>query len=237
MSIFVFTPWFQKGAGKCAIRVLIGGIYSKREANDWTACSGNNDDVLTPRTIVSITLEKFEIRLLPTPKLETMAKPKAKPLGLKWRSSTVFIVGTVAISLFTDLFLYGLVVPILPFILQDRIHLPEDQIQSHVSGLLAAYAAASVIFSPPAGIIADKVSARQLPFLAGLTALLTATVIFSLGKSVAVLAIARVLQGISAAFVWTVGLTLVLDTVGPDNLGKTVGSVCHRIGNMSNWCC
>ena len=158
-----------------------------------------------------------------------MAKPKAKPLGLKWRASTVFIVGTVAISLFTDLFLYGLVVPILPFILQDRIHLPEDQIQSHVSGLLAAYAAASVIFSPPAGIIADKVSARQLPFLAGLTALLTATVIFSLGKSVAVLAIARVLQGISAAFVWTVGLTLVLDTVGPDNLGKTVGSVCHRI--------
>lgn len=166
-----------------------------------------------------------------------MAKPKAKPLGLKWRSSTVFIVGTVAISLFTDLFLYGLVVPILPFILQDRIHLPENQIQSHVSGLLAAYAAASVIFSPLAGIIADKVSARQLPFLAGLTALLIATVILSLGKTVAVLAIARVLQGISAAFVWTVGLTLVLDTVGPDNLGKTVGSVCHRIKKMRSWCC
>lgn len=158
-----------------------------------------------------------------------MTKSKRKPLGLKWRASTVFIVGTVAISLFTDLFLYGLVVPILPFILQDRVHLPQDQTQSHVSGLLAAYAAASVLFSPPAGIIADKLPARQLPFLGGLTALLIATIIFSLGKTVAVLAVARVLQGISAAFVWTVGLALILDTVGPNNLGKTVGSVCDDV--------
>ena len=44
----------------------------------------------------------------------------------------------------------------------------------------------------------------------------------------AVLAVARVLQGISAAVVWTIGLALVLDTVGPENLGKTIGSVCLR---------
>ena len=47
----------------------------------------------------------------------------------------------------------------------------------------------------------------------------------SLGQNVPVLMIARVLQGISAAVVWTVGLALVMDTVGPDNLGKTIGSV------------
>jgi len=46
-----------------------------------------------------------------------------------------------------------------------------------------------------------------------------------LGQTIAVLAVARVLQGISAAVVWTIGLALVLDTVGPDNLGKTIGSV------------
>ena len=40
-----------------------------------------------------------------------------------------------------------------------------------------------------------------------------------------VLIVARILQGISAAVVWTIGLALVLDTVGPDNLGKTIGSV------------
>ena len=152
-----------------------------------------------------------------------MAKPK--PLGLAWRSSTPFIVSTVGIGLFTDLFLYGLVVPILPFILSDRIHLPPSAIQSHVSGLLAAYAGASVLFSPVAGIIADRLPTRQLPFLVGLTALLAATLLLFLGKVVWVLVVARVLQGVSAAVVWTIGLALVLDTVGPENLGKTIGSV------------
>lgn len=150
---------------------------------------------------------------------------KSKPRGLEWRSSSLFIVSTVGIGLFTDLFLYGLVVPVLPFLLQDRIHLEPAQIQSHVSGLLAAYAAASALCSLPAGLIADRGSSRQLPFLVGLTALLVATLLLLLGQTVAVLAVARVLQGISGAVVWTVGLALVLDTVGPDNLGKTIGSV------------
>ncbi|KAI9841946.1 MAG: hypothetical protein M1837_000266 [Sclerophora amabilis] len=148
-----------------------------------------------------------------------------KPVGLEWRSNTLFIVSTVGIGLFTDLFLYALLVPILPFLLQDRIQLPGDQVQSHVSGLLAAYAGASVLFSLPAGIIADRVSTRQAPFLLGLTALLAATLMFAFGQSLAVLTIARILQGASAAVVWTIGLAMVLDTVGPENLGKTIGSI------------
>ena len=151
--------------------------------------------------------------------------PSNPPWGLYWRSHTLFIVSTVGIGLFTDLFLYGLIVPILPFILRDRVSLPPSQIQSHVSGLLAAYAGASVLCSPPAGIIADWVTSRQTPFLAGLFALLGATLMLCLGQNVPVLVIARVLQGISAAVVWTIGLALVLDTVGPENLGKTIGSI------------
>lgn len=151
-----------------------------------------------------------------------------RPAGLRWRSSTLFIVATVAFALFTDLFLYGLVVPILPYMLQDRVGLPDEQVQSHVSGLLAAYAGASVLFSPVAGIVADKTSTRQLPFLLGLAALLGATVLLFLGQSIAVLAVARVLQGISAAAVWTIGLALCLDTVGPKDLGKTIGTVSKQ---------
>ncbi|KAL8782429.1 MAG: hypothetical protein Q9213_005393 [Squamulea squamosa] len=150
---------------------------------------------------------------------------KSKPIGLAWRSNTLFIVSTVGIGLWTDLFLYGLVVPILPFILQDRVNLPENQIQSYVSALLAAYAGAAVLFSPPAGVIADRVPTRQAPFLVGLVALLAATLMLLLGQSVAVLILARVLQGVSGAVVWTIGLALLLDTVGPENLGKTIGSI------------
>jgi MFS family permease len=152
------------------------------------------------------------------------------PIGLKWRSSTSFIISTVAIGLFTDLFLYGLIVPVLPFMLRQRLDLPQDKVQSYVSALLAAYAGASVLCSLPAGWIADRTNARQLPFLSGLAALLGATILLAFGQSVAVLVLARVLQGVSAAVVWTVGLAMILDTVGPENLGKVIGSVSAILG-------
>lgn len=150
----------------------------------------------------------------------------SKPVLFGLRSHTLFIIATVGIGLFTDLFLYGLVVPVLPFILVDRVHLPQQQVQAHVSALLAAYAAASVVLSPVAGGIADRTSSRQLPFLAGLTALILATILLFAGTTVPVLTIARICQGASSAFVWTIGLALCIDTVGPENLGKTIGSVC-----------
>ena len=148
------------------------------------------------------------------------------PWGLRWRSSTPFIVSTVGVGLFTDLFLYGLVVPILPYMLTQRVNLPHSQIQTYVSGLLAAYAGASVLFSPVAGVIADRYSkSRQLPFLLGLIFLLVATLMLFLGRNIPVLVVARILQGMSGAVVWTIGLALVLDTVGPDRLGTTIGSI------------
>jgi hypothetical protein len=55
-----------------------------------------------------------------------------KPAGLSLRSNTFFIMWTVAVGLFADLFLYGLVVPILPYMLQDRVGLPDGQVQSIV---------------------------------------------------------------------------------------------------------
>ncbi|CAO2654825.1 Nn.00g115580.m01.CDS01 [Neocucurbitaria sp. VM-36] len=148
------------------------------------------------------------------------------PRGLKWRSHTVFIVATVGMGAFTDMFLYGLIVPVLPFMLKDRINLPDSQIQSTISNLLAAYAAASCAASPIAGIIADKFSSsRQLPFVLGLVLLLFATILLALGQSVAVLTIARVLQGASGGVVWTLGLAIIIETVGQENLGKTMGTV------------
>ncbi|KAI1109382.1 major facilitator superfamily domain-containing protein [Nemania sp. NC0429] len=154
---------------------------------------------------------------------------KNPPWALRWRSNTFFIIATVAIGLFTDLFLYGLVVPVLPFMLQGRLSIPEDEIQSWVSYLLAAYAGASVVSSVPAGWIADRTNSRQGPFLSGLAALLAGTIMLALGQSIAVLVAARLLQGVSAAVVWTVGLAMVLDTVGPQNLGKVVGSILSFI--------
>lgn len=148
-----------------------------------------------------------------------------QPPGLKWRSNTIFILATVAIGLFTDLFLYGLVVPVLPFLLQGRIGVPEDQVQTYTSALLAVYAGSSVIASPIAGWFADSVATRQAPFLFALATLTVATIVLFLGETIPVLVVARILQGISSGFVWTVGLALCIETVGPENLGKAIGTV------------
>ncbi|KAF2199543.1 MFS general substrate transporter [Delitschia confertaspora ATCC 74209] len=148
------------------------------------------------------------------------------PLGLKWRSHTIFIVCTVGIGTFTDMFLYGLIVPVLPFILKDHIHLPSSTIQSQISNLLAIYAAASMLASPMAGILADRMlSSRQLPFLLGLVLLLCSTLLLAIGRSIPVLALARFLQGASGGTVWTIGLALLTETVGQENLGKTIGTI------------
>lgn len=151
-----------------------------------------------------------------------------KPVGLKWRSSTLFLLVTIFIGMCTDLFLFGLVVPILPFLLQDRAGVPASEVQGHVSAQLAVYAIASVIFCPIAGVLADRTESRQVPYLGGLAALICSTVIFFLGQSVWVLMLARILQGASSAFVWTVGLAMCIDTVGAENLGKTIGTVSNE---------
>jgi MFS family permease len=148
------------------------------------------------------------------------------PRGLRWRSHPLFIVFTVGMGAFVDLFLYGLIVPVLPFLLKDRIGLPDSQIQSTISNLLAVYAAASCAASPIAGILADRFSSsRQLPFLLGLILLLLSTILLALGRSVAVLAIARFLQGASGGVVWTIGIAIIIETVGQENLGKTMGTI------------
>lgn len=156
-------------------------------------------------------------------------QPPPPPVGLRWRSSTWFIVSTVGMGIFTDMVLYCLIVPVLPFMLQDRIHLPDAEIQSQVSNLLAVYAAASVISSPITGLLADKWGTRQLPFLLGLTALLIATFLLALGQTILALIVARALQGLSAAVVWVVGLALLVETVGSDRMGAVIGSVCYLL--------
>jgi MFS family permease len=145
--------------------------------------------------------------------------------GANWRSKPSFIRLTVTFCLFTDLFLYGLVVPILPFLIQDRFKIPVDHIQSYVSELLAAYSGASVLFCLPAGWAADRMGSRKIPLLIGLLFLTIGTLLFMFCESFVVMVTARCLQGMAAAVVWTVGLALIQDSVAPESRGQAFGTV------------
>ncbi|KAK4988480.1 hypothetical protein LTR50_003884 [Elasticomyces elasticus] len=147
------------------------------------------------------------------------------PAFLAYRSSNWFIVGTVSVAVFTDIFVYGLVVPVLPFTLTSRSGIHPSSVQSWVSILLAVYGAALLAASPFCGWLADRTSSRRFPLLLGLFALAGSTVMLTVGNSIAILVAGRVFQGISAAVVWCVGLALLVDTVGKDNIGECMGWV------------
>ncbi|KAF2429387.1 MFS transporter-like protein [Tothia fuscella] len=147
------------------------------------------------------------------------------PWLLHVRSSKWFILMTVALAVFTDIFLYSVIVPVLPFALRTRAHVEESEVQSWVSILIAVYGGALAISSPISGWLADHSSSRRLPLVLGLVALGGATILLNLGPNIGILILGRVLQGISAAIVWTVGLALLADTVPQSEIGQTMGYV------------
>ena len=74
-----------------------------------------------------------------------------------------------------------------------------------------------------AGWWADHARTNRGPFLAGLVCAFAATALFMVATSMAVLVAARVMQGVSAAIVNTLGLALLADTVDRDQLGFWMG--------------
>ncbi|KAL2819157.1 MFS amine transporter [Aspergillus granulosus] len=157
------------------------------------------------------------------------------PWKVEFRSSKGLITWVVAIAVFTDVFIYGMIIPILPEVLKTRIFVPADELQKWMSILLAAFGGALFIGSPVFGYYADRSSSRQAPFLIGLLALGGSTVMFWFARSTTALVIARALQGLSAAVVWTVGMALIVDTGGKDQVGAAMGivSMAMTVGTVS----
>ncbi|KAK0635163.1 major facilitator superfamily domain-containing protein [Bombardia bombarda] len=153
-------------------------------------------------------------------------KTSKAPSFLRFRSSSVFITFTVCLAIFTDILFYGLIVPVIPFSLSVQAGVPEDQVQHWTAILLACHNAALFVASPIVGIVADRTSSRRLPLLLGLVALAASTLLLCLGNSIALLVLGRLLQGLSAAIVWSVGLALLVDTMGR-NVGYSMGYVGH----------
>ncbi|KAL8688753.1 MAG: hypothetical protein Q9218_005417, partial [Villophora microphyllina] len=149
---------------------------------------------------------------------------KPPPL-LAHRSSKWFILTTICVAVFTDIFLYGIIVPVIPFALTTRVGIKDLDVQHWVSVLLAVYGAALLASSPLCGWLADRSTFRRTPLLVGLLALAGATLMLCFGKDIGVLVAGRLLQGMSAAIVWTVGLALLVDTVGQQEVGQVMGFV------------
>ncbi|CAG9944588.1 unnamed protein product [Clonostachys rosea f. rosea IK726] len=157
--------------------------------------------------------------------LASLLRSEKRPVFLELRSSAGLIVTTASFATFTDVFLYAVIVPVLPFSLSSRAGVAEDQVQYWISISLAVYGAALLASSPIWGYLADRIRNRKIPMLVGLIFLTGSTVFLCLATNIAMLLVGRVLQGCSAALTWTVGLALVVDSVDASQLGMATGWV------------
>ncbi|KAI7890333.1 major facilitator superfamily domain-containing protein [Mucor mucedo] len=170
-----------------------------------------------------------------------------KPFLLKFRSCNLYVLLTVCTSLFTDMLVYSIIVPIMPFAI-DAIHngrspdtvadpyhneISNSEAVSQDTGvLLALFAAGLLVGSPLLGYAADRMNNRQLPMVAGIAGLLGATLLFLFATKYWELLLARFLQGFSDACVWTLGMCLVADSFPIEELGTQMGRVLvfHSVG-------
>ncbi|KAJ5894814.1 hypothetical protein N7495_006505 [Penicillium taxi] len=124
----------------------------------------------------------------------------------------MFIMFTVSFATFTDILMYCLTVPVTPTALERKVGIAEDK-----------------AFSPVVGYLADRAQSRRWPLLLGLVALGAATALLCIGTHIGLWIAGRLFQGAASAVVWTVGVALMVDTVGKDGLGQAIGYVAMSL--------
>ncbi|KAJ3165999.1 hypothetical protein HK101_012023 [Irineochytrium annulatum] len=144
-----------------------------------------------------------------------------------WRSSKWFITLVVFFGIFCDMFIYAVVIPILPFMVEEFGGNSTD-----VGILLAIYGLGILVSAPLLGVLSDLWTDKRLPMLLSLLLLAVATVLFPIARSYAPLLIARFCQGAASAGVWTLGLALVADVYkeGPGEKQGSGGGVGTAMG-------
>ncbi|EPS40989.1 hypothetical protein H072_5159 [Dactylellina haptotyla CBS 200.50] len=155
------------------------------------------------------------------------------PAFWRFRSSNGFIVFSVCFAIFVDVLLYGCIVPyVAPARFQldsssagARSGVAEEDVQRWLAILLAVYGLGFSLGSPAFGWLADRYRNRWWPLMSGLVLLLCGTLMLWFSSMVQLLCVARFIQGLATACIWSVGLALVIDTVGSSNAGESLGLV------------
>ena len=130
------------------------------------------------------------------------------------RKKALFV---VTLAVFTDMFIHGMIVPILP-IYAGSLGIS----QTALGFLFGSYALALLITTPIFGMISDKFG-RRGPMLWGILGLAAATLFFAFANTFWFLLLARILQGCAAAITWTAGLALLADFYPSEERGQAMG--------------
>jgi MFS transporter, DHA1 family, solute carrier family 18 (vesicular amine transporter), member 1/2 len=121
------------------------------------------------------------------------------------------------VALFTDLFVYGVAIPVLPLLPAVVGAGP-----SATGFLFACYAVAMVAVTPLAGWAVDRFGTRG-PLVAGLVGLAAAVLLFALGGPFWSLVLARLAQGAAGGLAWVASMALIAAVTPLERRGQAFG--------------
>lgn len=119
---------------------------------------------------------------------------------------------------FFDVVFFSAIAPLLPDYVSEL-----DLSKTQAGVLSASYAAGTLAFSLPAGLLAARIGPRRT-VIGGLLLLGCSSVAFGFAQEYVVLDIARFVQGVSGALIWSGALTWLVTTAPPERRGAVIGT-------------
>lgn len=152
----------------------------------------------------------------------------------KLRQSPALTLAVCSLAMFSDMLIYGIIVPILPSILYDiGLGNPDNKESDGNAGrlglLVGIYSLGLLVTTPIFVYLSTKsdgsqpINAMKFPMIVGLAFAIFSTLMFAYSNSFTLLAIARFLQGGSGGCTWTLALSLLSQVYPPNSLGWSMG--------------
>jgi MFS transporter, DHA1 family, solute carrier family 18 (vesicular amine transporter), member 1/2 len=150
----------------------------------------------------------------------------------KFRESKTVVLLVSCLAVFTDMVIYGVIMPIMKEIIKQYPDYSENDIIFGQAALPAFYAAGLLVFTPVFSSLSDRYKSRKVPMLLGQLLLAFSTLLFAFANSFVTCLLARFLQGIAGAATWVVGMAMLVDVFNGPELGFYMGIVfgCHNLG-------
>lgn len=126
----------------------------------------------------------------------------------------------------------GMTLPVLPFYIQELLSsegVSSKTVSLHVGLITAAFPLTQFFFSSYLGSLSDKVGRRPL-ILAGIAGFSVSTFIFSLGGSIALLYISRLMAGMFTAGFVTASAAFIADKTSKEKRGKYMAMLSSVAG-------
>lgn len=136
----------------------------------------------------------------------------------------LFVIVTVAL----DMMGFGIIVPVLPSLLEEVMQLPPEDAVSYGGYLTAVYAVANFVATPTLGNLSDRYGRRPV-LLASIGTLAVDFLIMGFASSFALLVVGRVLTGVSSATFATAN-AYIADVTEPEARGRAFGMLGAAFG-------